>query len=298
MTATILIIEDNEANAELLSINLQDAGFSLLFAEDGATGISIAYRDLPDLILMAMSLPVIDGWEAARILKANRVTRNIPLIALTAHAMSGDRHRCLEAGCDDYESKPLNFPYLLLKIREQLAMGESRALRRTRLRRARHDSRLREQLAQQQETLNSLKGELAALVKKRISSEAFMKRTTNELRQLHVQLAHKDAALKKARQLSMQSASLEQHSQDQQRILHEQKLQLDALQQQLAEQRSELLQLRNQNTQLARQQVLLKAYISKFCEPEEFAEFANQQRGDCCSTTARSQRRSAAHSVP
>jgi two-component system, cell cycle response regulator DivK len=112
----ILLVEDNEMNRDMLGRRLQRRGFDLLVAVDGAQGVAIAQADAPDLILMDMSLPVMDGWEATRRLKAVPETRSIPVIALTAHAVSGDREKALEAGCDDYDTKPVDLDRLLSKI--------------------------------------------------------------------------------------------------------------------------------------------------------------------------------------
>jgi len=112
----ILLVEDNEVNREMLSRRLERKGFQILIATDGAQGVTIACLEKPDLILMDMSLPVLDGWEATRQLKARPDTQAIPIIALTAHAMSGDREKCLAAGCDDYDTKPIEFSRLLTKI--------------------------------------------------------------------------------------------------------------------------------------------------------------------------------------
>jgi len=112
----ILVVEDNEMNRDLLVRRLQRKGFEVTSAADGAEGITRASSDAPDLILMDMSLPVMDGWEATRVLKADERTRSIPVIALTAHAMSEDRDRALEAGCDEYDTKPIDFSRLLSKI--------------------------------------------------------------------------------------------------------------------------------------------------------------------------------------
>lgn len=114
--AKILLVEDNEMNRDMLSRRLQRKGYELLLAVDGAEGVAVARSSKPDLILMDMSLPMIDGWEATRQLKGEADTRSIPIIALTAHAMSGDRERALEAGCDDYDTKPIEFARLLGKI--------------------------------------------------------------------------------------------------------------------------------------------------------------------------------------
>lgn len=114
--AKILLVEDNETNRDMLSRRLERRGHKVLIAADGAQGVALAQAELPQLILMDMSLPVLDGWEATRQLKAATQTRFIPVIALTAHAMAGDRERALEAGCDEYETKPVEFQRLLGKI--------------------------------------------------------------------------------------------------------------------------------------------------------------------------------------
>ena len=116
MDSTILIIEDNEMNRDMLSRRLQRQGFAVLASGDGQEGIQLAETHHPDLILMDMSLPIIDGWEAARRLKSGASTKSIPIIALTAHAMTGDREKALAAGCDDYDIKPVELPRLLGKI--------------------------------------------------------------------------------------------------------------------------------------------------------------------------------------
>jgi CheY-like chemotaxis protein len=113
---TILLVEDNEMNRDMLSRRLERKGFRVLLAVDGQGGMEMAGSHRPDLVLMDMSLPVLDGWEATRRLKAAPATRGIPVIALTAHAMSGDRERALEAGCDDYDTKPIELPRLLGKM--------------------------------------------------------------------------------------------------------------------------------------------------------------------------------------
>jgi two-component system, cell cycle response regulator DivK len=118
---TILIVEDNEMNRDMLSRRLRRRGFEILFATNGEEGIEQAHAQSPDLILMDMSLPVIDGWDATRQLKASQATQKIPIIALTAHAMSGDRQRALDAGCDDFETKPIELEQLLEKIERYLA---------------------------------------------------------------------------------------------------------------------------------------------------------------------------------
>ena len=120
----ILLIEDNEMNRDMLSRRLTRKGFEIAIAEDGERGVEMAQSESPSLILMDISLPVMDGYEATRQIKANPTTRSIPIVALTAHAMSGDREKCLEAGCDEYETKPVDLPRLLEKI-EKLLVGES-----------------------------------------------------------------------------------------------------------------------------------------------------------------------------
>ncbi|MEL6402740.1 MAG: response regulator [Chloroflexota bacterium] len=118
--ATILIVEDNEMNLDMLSRRLERRGYDILIATDGALGVKMAKADMPDLILMDMSLPVMDGWEATRRIKSDPDTQSIPVIALTAHAIAGDREKALAAGCDEYESKPVKFKRLLGKITEFL----------------------------------------------------------------------------------------------------------------------------------------------------------------------------------
>ena len=119
----ILLIEDNELNRDMLSRRLERRGFQVALAADGEQGVSLARAEVPDLILMDMSLPVIDGWEATRQLKSIPSLSKVPIIALTAHAMSGDREKALEAGCDDYDTKPIELPRLLEKIQALLAKG-------------------------------------------------------------------------------------------------------------------------------------------------------------------------------
>ena len=119
--AKILLVEDNEMNRDMLSRRLQRRGYAVLIAEDGERGVAVAAAERPDLILMDMSLPVLDGWEATRRLKADPATRPIPVIALTAHAMSTDREKVFEAGCDDYDTKPVELPRLLEKMERLLA---------------------------------------------------------------------------------------------------------------------------------------------------------------------------------
>ena len=122
----ILLVEDNEMNRDMLSRRLVRRGYEVLIALDGQMGIEMAEAESPDLILMDMSLPVMDGWEATRALKANPGTRHIPVIALTAHAMSTDRDKALDAGCDDYDTKPIELPRLLGKVEALLPAGVAR----------------------------------------------------------------------------------------------------------------------------------------------------------------------------
>jgi CheY-like chemotaxis protein len=112
----ILLVEDNEMNRDMLSRRLVRNGYEVVVAVDGQQGADMALSERPDLILMDMSLPVIDGWEATRRLKANDATRGIPVIALTAHAMAGDREKAIEVGCEDYDTKPVELSRLLGKI--------------------------------------------------------------------------------------------------------------------------------------------------------------------------------------
>ena len=112
----ILLVEDNEMNRDMLSRRLLRQGFEVVMAVDGGQAVIMADSERPDLILMDMSLPVIDGWEATRRVKAAKRTAHIPVIALTAHAMSGDREKAMSAGCDDYDTKPIEMPRLLEKI--------------------------------------------------------------------------------------------------------------------------------------------------------------------------------------
>ena len=114
--AKILIVEDNEMNRDMLSRRLIRRGYQIVMAVDGAEGIATAKAENPDLVLMDMSLPVVDGWEATRRLKTEPLTRSIPVIGLTAHAMAGDREKVIAAGCDDYDTKPVELPRLLQKI--------------------------------------------------------------------------------------------------------------------------------------------------------------------------------------
>lgn len=117
----ILLVEDNEMNRDMLSRRLIRKGYEVEFAVDGAQGVEVATQKRPDLILMDMSLPILDGWEATKKLKAQAATAHIPVIALTAHAMSEDRERALDAGCDDYDTKPVELPRLIEKIETLLA---------------------------------------------------------------------------------------------------------------------------------------------------------------------------------
>jgi CheY-like chemotaxis protein len=114
--AKVLLVEDNEMNRDMLSRRLERRGYQIVMALDGQQGVDLARSEKPDLILLDMSLPVLDGWEAARQLKSDEKTRAIPVIALTAHAMSGDREKALEAGCDDYDTKPIDLNRLLGKM--------------------------------------------------------------------------------------------------------------------------------------------------------------------------------------
>ena len=114
--AKILLVEDNEMNRDMLSRRLVKRGYEVVIAVEGEQGVALARADSPDLVLMDMSLPVLDGWEATRRLKSDPATRQIPIIALTAHAMAGDREKAREAGCDDFDTKPVELPRLLSKI--------------------------------------------------------------------------------------------------------------------------------------------------------------------------------------
>ena len=114
--AKVLLVEDNEMNRDMLSRRLIRRGFQVVFAMDGQQGVDLARSERPDIILMDMSLPVIDGWEATRRVKADDATRRVPVIGLTAHAMAGDREKAIEAGCDDYDTKPVELDRLIGKI--------------------------------------------------------------------------------------------------------------------------------------------------------------------------------------
>ncbi len=119
----LLLVEDNEMNRDMLSRRLLRRGYEIVMAVDGGQGVEMAGSELPDLILMDMSLPVIDGWEATRRIKAAEATRHIPVIGLTAHAMAGDREKAIEAGCNDYDTKPVELDRLIAKI-EALLPGK------------------------------------------------------------------------------------------------------------------------------------------------------------------------------
>ncbi len=117
---TILVIEDNEINQDLISRRLKKKGYKVELAGDGESGFELIKKLMPDLVLLDMNLPLLDGWQVAQICKITQSTKHIPIIALTAHAMSGAREKALDAGCDDYESKPINFDELMIKIEKFL----------------------------------------------------------------------------------------------------------------------------------------------------------------------------------
>jgi len=121
----VLLVEDNEMNRDMLSRRLTRRGFEVVFAGDGQQGLDLARSEKPDVILMDMSLPVMDGWEVTRRIKADGTMRSIPVIGLTAHAMSGDREKAIAAGCDDYDTKPVEMERLLGKIERLLDSGKS-----------------------------------------------------------------------------------------------------------------------------------------------------------------------------
>lgn len=121
----ILLVEDNEMNRDMLSRRLQRKGYTVITAEDGEKGLLLARSEMPDLILMDISLPVMSGWEVTRLLKADEATRNIPIIALTAHAWITDREKALEAGCDEYDTKPVEFGRLNEKMDGLLTVKKS-----------------------------------------------------------------------------------------------------------------------------------------------------------------------------
>jgi len=118
--AKVLLVEDNEMNRDMLSRRLIRRGFEVVFAVNGKQGVDLARSEKPDIILMDMSLPIMDGWEATRCVKSDDATRSVPVIGLTAHAMSGDRERAIEAGCDDYDTKPVELDRLIGKIERLL----------------------------------------------------------------------------------------------------------------------------------------------------------------------------------
>jgi CheY-like chemotaxis protein len=120
----VLVVEDNEMNRDMLSRRLTRRGFQVIFAVDGQQGVDLARSERPDIILMDMSLPVIDGWEATRRVKSDDATRSVPVIGLTAHAMAGDREKAIEAGCDDYDTKPVEFERLIGKMERLLGAGK------------------------------------------------------------------------------------------------------------------------------------------------------------------------------
>ena len=122
--AKVLLVEDNEMNRDMLSRRLIRRGFEVVFAVDGKQGVDLARSEKPDIILMDMSLPVMDGWQATRCVKSDEVTRSVPVIGLTAHAMSGDREKAIEAGCDDYDTKPVEIDRLIGKIERLLGVAK------------------------------------------------------------------------------------------------------------------------------------------------------------------------------
>ena len=119
--AKILIVEDNEMNRDMLSRRLQRKGFEIVMAEDGQQGVDMSKSENPDVILMDLGLPVMDGWQATTTIKAEESTKNIPIIVLTAHAMAGDREKALDSGADEYDTKPIEFKRLLGKINDFLS---------------------------------------------------------------------------------------------------------------------------------------------------------------------------------
>jgi two-component system, cell cycle response regulator DivK len=119
--AKVLLVEDNEMNRDMLSRRLIRRGYEVVFAVDGQQGVDMARSEKPDIILMDMSLPVMDGWEATRRVKSDEASRSVPVIGLTAHAMSGDREKAIEAGCDDYDTKPVELDRLIEKIERLLS---------------------------------------------------------------------------------------------------------------------------------------------------------------------------------
>jgi CheY-like chemotaxis protein len=119
----VLLVEDNEMNRDMLSRRLVRRGFEVVFAVNGKQGVDLARSEKPDIILMDMSLPIMDGWEATRCVKADEATRAVPVIGLTAHAMAGDREKAIEAGCDDYDTKPVEIDRLIGKMEKLLGAG-------------------------------------------------------------------------------------------------------------------------------------------------------------------------------
>jgi two-component system cell cycle response regulator DivK len=122
--AKVLLVEDNEMNRDMLSRRLVRRGFEVVFALNGKEGVELARSEKPDIILMDMSLPIMDGWEATRCVKSDDATRSVPVIGLTAHAMSGDREKAIEAGCDDYDTKPVELDRLIGKIERLLGAAK------------------------------------------------------------------------------------------------------------------------------------------------------------------------------
>jgi len=122
--AKVLLVEDNEMNRDMLSRRLMRRGFQVVFAINGKEGVELARSEKPDIILMDMSLPIMDGWEATRCVKADDQTRNVPVIGLTAHAMVGDREKAIEAGCDDYDTKPVEIDRLISKMERLLGVAK------------------------------------------------------------------------------------------------------------------------------------------------------------------------------
>jgi CheY-like chemotaxis protein len=121
----VLVVEDNEMNRDMLSRRLTRRGFQVIFAVDGQQGVDLARSERPDIILMDMSLPVMDGWEATRRVKSDDATRGVPVIGLTAHAMAGDREKAIDAGCDDYDTKPVELERLIGKMERLLGAGKA-----------------------------------------------------------------------------------------------------------------------------------------------------------------------------
>ena len=123
--AKVLLVEDNAMNRDMLSRRLMRRGFEVVFAVNGKQGVDLARSEKPDIILMDMSLPIMDGWEATRCVKSDDATRSVPVIGLTAHAMSGDREKAIAAGCDDYDTKPVELDRLVGKIERLLGNGKA-----------------------------------------------------------------------------------------------------------------------------------------------------------------------------